>query len=208
MSRRGGRHAKKSRGHGILGFIITLIIVVAIVGAIMIFFTGEDMSGLKGTVYGWFYPQKYTEQVEKYSAEFNVDKNLIYAVIRTESGFRAEVESQAGAVGLMQLMPDTFTWLQESLDGEITHTSSDLKDPDVNVRYGTYFLSMLLSDYNGNVRTAAAAYNAGFSNVDEWLNNTAYSPDGKTLTNIPYKETADYADRVTEAYRIYGKLYP
>lgn len=208
MSRSCGRHAKKSRGHGVLGFIITLVLVAAVIGAILIFFTGEDMSGLKGTVYGWLYPKKFSEQVEKYSAEFKVDKNLIYAVIKTESGFRPDVESQAGAVGLMQLMPETFDWLQESLDGEITHTSADLKDPDINVRYGTYFLSTLLSDYNGNIRTAAAAYNAGFSSVDSWLDDPQYSPDGKTLTNIPYKETADYADKVEKAYRIYGKLYP
>lgn len=208
MSRSAGRHAKKSHGHGILGFVITLILIVAILGAIMFFFTGDDMSGLKGTVYGWFYPQKYTEQVEKASAEFKVDKNLVYAVIRTESGFRAEVESQAGAVGLMQLMPETFTWLQESLDGEITYTAESLKDPAVNVRYGTYFLSMLMDDYNGNIRTAAAAYNAGSSAVDSWLADSAYSSDGKTLTAIPYKETSDYADSVEEAYRIYAKLYP
>ncbi len=201
------RQTRRKKGHGVLGFFLTLILVLAILGAIVFFFTGDAMNGLKGKVYSAIYPQKYTAEVERSAAEFGVDKNLIYAVIRTESGFRPEVESHAGAVGLMQLMPSTFEWLQESLDGEISHDVTALTDPGINVRYGTYFLSMLLKDYDGNVRTAAAAYNAGFVAVNGWLEDPACSSDGKTLSAIPYEETASYADKVEEAYEMYKKIY-
>lgn len=198
---------RETRGHGVLGFFLTLIIVIGLMATVVLFFTGDKMNGVKAKVYGIFYPQKYTEQVERSSAEFGVDADLIYAVIRTESGFRAEVESHAGAMGLMQLMPSTFEWLQERLDGEVSHDTAALTDPDINVRYGAYFLSILIERYDGNLRTIAAAYNAGTSTVDGWLGDPAYSSDGKTLTRIPYEETANYADRVEKAYQIYRELY-
>ncbi len=203
------RHYRKreTRGHGVLGFFITLILVLAILAAAVFFFSGDGMSGLKGKVYSWFYPQKYTAEVKASAAEFGVDEALIYAVIRTESGFRPEVVSHAGAVGLMQLMPETFEWLQNSHDGSVTRTTADLTDPAVNIRYGTCFLSMLLRDYNGDVRTAAAAYNAGSTTVDGWLGDTRYSSDGRHLSLIPYEETSNYADKVAEAYEMYKKLY-
>lgn len=203
------RHYRKreTKGHGALGFVLTLILIVAILGAVIFFFTGDGMSGLKGKVYSIVYPQQYSEQVSKNAAEFGVDEALIYSVIRTESGFRPEVESHAGAVGLMQLMPSTFEWLQERLDGSVTHTAAELTDPDVNVRYGTYFLSMLMEMYGGDVRTIAAAYNAGTATVDTWLGESQYSSDGRHLSNIPYEETARYADKVSETYEMYKQLY-
>ncbi len=207
MSKSSGRHARvKKKNKAVL--IVTLTLIVVLGGFSIYFLVSGDRDGLKGKVNNMIYPKKYSEQVERYADEFKVDKNLIYAVIRTESGFRPEAESHAGALGLMQLMPETFDWLQESLDGEIAYATEELTDPDINVRYGTYFLSMLMADYDGNIRTVAAAYNAGFSNVDDWLKDSAYSPDGKNLTTIPYSETADYADKVEEAYNMYGKLYP
>ena len=208
MSRHSGRHSRReTKGHGALGFILTLIIILAAFAVIVFFFTGDSMGGLKGNVYKWFYPQKYSEQVERSSKEFGVDEALIYSVIKNESGFRPEVESHAGAVGLMQLMPSTFEWLQERLDGEISHDVSALTNPDINIRYGTYFLSILLESYGGDIRTAAAAYNAGTSTVDGWLSDPQYSSNGSTLTRIPYEETSNYADRVEETYKMYKDLY-
>ena len=165
------------------------------------------MRGFKGTVYKFFYPQKYSEQVERSSREFGVDEALIYSVMRTESGFRPEVESHAGAIGLMQLMPATFDWLQERLEGEIKYSADSLKNPDINVRYGTYFLSILKEQYGADIYTISAAYNAGSSSVDSWLSDRSYSSDGVKLMNIPYKETKDYAEKVLKTYELYKKLY-
>ena len=203
------KHYRKrdTKGHGVLGFFLTLILAVAILGAAVFFLTGDDMGGIKGKVYKWFYPQKYSQQVTQYAAEFEVDESLVYAVMRTESGFRPEVESHAGAVGLMQLMPSTFDWLQERLDGTVTYSAEDLKNPDINARYGIYFLSILSERYDGDVHTIAAAYNAGNATVDGWLEDARYSSDGVHLTNIPYEETSRYADKVVDTVEMYKKLY-
>ena len=202
------RHrSRETKGHGCLGFFLTLIIVGLIVGGIFFFMTGDRMDGFKGKVYSVFYPQKYSEQVSRYSSEFGVEEALVYSVIRTESGFRPEVESHAGAVGLMQLMPSTFDWLQEQLDGSVVYTSEQLKDPDTNIKYGTYFLSMLMDRYGGDIKTVAAAYNAGTTTVDGWLSDTTYSTNGTTLSYIPYEETEHYADKVIKTRDMYNKLY-
>lgn len=203
MSAAHGRQRNR-KGHGCLGFGLVFVTILAVL--VVLFFTTHLFDGVKYKLYGYFYPQKYVQEVESSSREFGVDEDLIYAVIRTESGFRQEVESHAGAVGLMQLMPETFEWLQEDLDGKVTYPPERLKDAAVNIRYGTYFLSWLLERY-GNVDTACAAYNAGISNVDEWLSDSRYSSDGRTLRTIPYKETAQYVERVREALEMYRKIY-
>ena len=198
------RRKHRRKGHGCLGFGIVLVAVVVIF-CILLFTTGV-FDGLKYKVLGLFYQQKYTTEVEAASKEFGVDENLIYAVINTESHFREDAESSAGAIGLMQLMPDTFTWLQENLDGEATYSASDLKTPSVNIRYGTYFLSYLIDTYGDN-STAIAAYNAGFTNVDKWLSDPDCSSDGRTLTEIPYTETREYVKKVADARTMYEKIY-
>ena len=207
MSSYRSRHSQEKKGHGALGFFIVFVLIIFVLVMVFFFLTDSSLKGPKGKFFSIIYPQKYTEQVEKNAKEFDVDEALIYAVIRTESGFREDVESSAGAVGLMQLMPSTFDWLQESLDGEITYSSDALKDPDINIRYGTYLLSVLLKQYDNDVDTAVAAYNAGTTTVDGWLQDSSCSPDGKTLTNIPYEETATYVQRVEESREIYQKLY-
>lgn len=210
MSRRySERHARRSRetkGHGAIGFLVVFVLLL-FVGVMVFFFVSDtNYKGTKGKVYKLFYQQQYGEQVHKYATEFGVEEPLVFAVIRTESGFRADVESSAGAQGLMQLMPSTFDWLQESLEGQVIYTTDSLKDPDINIRYGTYLLSVLLNKY-GNRQTAVAAYNAGTTTVDGWLQDPNISPDGITLTNIPYEETATYVERVGNAYELYQKLY-
>ena len=190
-----------------MGFFITFVLIIFVLVMVFFFLSDSSLKGAKGKVYSFIYPQKYTEQVEKYASEFGVDEALVYAVIRTESGFREDVESHAGAIGLMQLMPSTFDWLQESLEGEITYSSDSLTDPDINIRYGTYYLSILLNQYDNDVNTAVAAYNAGTTTVDGWLQDSSCSTDGKTLTKIPYEETDNYVERVESTYDIYKKLY-
>lgn len=197
---------RKTRGHGGCGFVITLIVMAVVIVAMLAFST-HLLDSYKYKVYGFFYPQKYSEQVHAASVEYGVDEPLIYAVIRTESGFREDVESHAGAIGLMQLMPSTFEWLQTLRDGSVTMTSSSLLDPEINIEYGVYLLHILCDKYDGNLDTVIAAYNAGSANVDEWLSNSAYSKDGKTLSVIPYSETEKYVERVNGTRDLYIKIY-
>lgn len=150
------------------------------------------------------YPKKYAEIIEKYSLEYGVDKNLMFAVVKTESGFDPEAVSHAGAIGLTQITEETYDWIKWKLNDE--GRFSDLFDPETSVEYGAYFLGFLLDDF-GNFRTAAAAYHAGRAKVHSWLENGDYSSDGKTLDVIPSKDTAHYVAKITKAYEKYNSLY-
>ena len=201
------RYEKTGRkGHGCCGGIFTLILVCLVIVCLLAF-TTDMLDSVKSRVLMEYYPQTYSDKVEEYSEEYGVKESLVYAVIRTESGFRAEVESSAGAKGLMQIMPETFEWLQNMKDGEIIYTSSNLLNPEINIEYGTYFLSYLLSHYDGNEMLAVAAYNAGMTNVDNWLNDEQYSQNGITLSEIPYSETSQYVERVEKTKAMYESLY-
>ncbi len=194
------------KGHGCCGSIFTLLVVCVVILALLMFST-DTLGSIKSKVLGHFYPQEYAEYVSEYSTMYGVDETLIYAVIRTESGFRAEVESSAGAMGLMQIMPDTFDWLQNMSEGAVIYQSAELLNPEINIQYGTYFLSYLLGHYNGNEQLTVAAYNAGVANVDSWLTDSRYSSDGITLSTIPYSETQQYVERVENTKRVYESLY-
>lgn len=153
------------------------------------------------------YPEKYRQYVEKYAAENDLDKYFVYAVIKTESNFDPEAVSEAGAVGLMQIMEDAFDWVkfrmgEDSSDEEY----SDLYDPETNIKYGTYLLRLLYEEYDSK-ETAAAAYHTGRGNVNSWLGDENYSSDGKTLENIPSSVTGHYVHKVMTAYEGYTNLY-
>lgn len=149
------------------------------------------------------YPRQYEETVTKYSVEYGVPEYVIYAVIRTESGFDSGARSSAGALGLMQIMPDTFDWmLTRTHDG---YESGMLYDPDTNIKYGTYLLSYLYLKYN-NWENVYAAYNAGYARVDGWLSEAGKEPNEK-LGDIPIDETRNYVKKVAAAADKYKSLY-
>ncbi len=154
------------------------------------------------------YPRHYTEYVERYAKEYGVPKNLIYAVIETESGFRAEAVSPVGAVGLMQLMPVTFEWLTEYQLREHLPMQK-ISDPETNVRYGVFYLRWLYDRY-GHWTEACAAYNAGHGSMDAWLKDaTLTDGQGRLLTDaIPKAETRAYINKIQTAYKAYERLYP
>ena len=194
------------KGHGCCGGILGLFLAFSAI-LLVLSFTTDMLDSVKYSIMGRFYKQEYSERVTEYADKYDVDEALVYAVIRTESGFREDVKSSAGAVGLMQIMPDTFKWLQEKESGSVKYGADKLTDPEINIRYGTYYLSYLLSHYNGNEELAIAAYNAGMTNVDKWLKDERYSEDGESLKKIPYKETAKYVKRVTKTKGVYETLY-
>ena len=108
----------------------------------------------------------------------------------------------------MQITPECFDFLQNNIPNDNTkYKESDLYDPEVNIKFGTYFLSYLLDRYDNVENTAVAAYNAGFGAVDNWLNDTECSLDGKTLSVIVYPETENYVEKVESAKKIYIEIY-
>lgn len=150
------------------------------------------------------HPRTYAEYVQKYSEMYGVPEEVIFATIRTESNFVSNAVSSAGAVGLMQLMPDTFLWLCEKNGEELD--AGMLYDPETNIRYGTYYLAYLYSEF-GLWETVYAAYNCGPGRVKEWQTSEDYADENGVLINIPFKETAGYVKKVSKAVAIYEKLY-
>ncbi len=153
----------------------------------------------------WLYPMPYADLVDTAVQTERLTPSLIYAVIQTESHFNSNARSSAGAMGLMQITPDTFAWLQTYTDDPSMDTAR-LTDPAVNIRYGSLLLRLLIERF-GDISTALAAYNAGMGRVQSWLDDPAYSKDGVTLTVIPYEETRRYVEKVLEARRQYRQLY-
>lgn len=154
----------------------------------------------------YVYPVGYSDLVETASVETGIDKYLIYAVIRTESNFNAEAESEVGARGLMQLMEDAFDWVKFRMEDERDVCYDDMYDPGYNIEYGSFLLKLLYEEY-GDERTALAAYHSGRGSVNGWLEDKNYSSDGRTLDRIPSDTTEYYVKKVMTAYEGYTNLY-
>lgn len=150
------------------------------------------------------FPRAYQTVVEEQAKAFDLDESLVYAVIKAESNFDPNARSAVGAMGLMQMMPDTFRWVQTVYGG--TYEEDSLYEPEVSVHFGCALLRLLLNEY-GDLTAALSAYNAGMGNVTSWLSDSAYSEDGKTLKAIPFPETRIYVQKVLRYKENYEKIY-
>lgn len=168
---------------------------------ILCFFTRCD----REAVLKMMYPIKYEEYVEKCAEEYNLDKYMVYAVIKVESGFDPEAESTAGAKGLMQLMEKTAEECNEK-EKFGYELPDDLFVPECNIRLGCYYLKYLLETY-GDMRLAIIAYNGGTGNLDQWLADDSLSDGNGGLDEIPYEETEKYVEKVFKAFGAYNSIY-
>ncbi len=169
-------------------FIKTLLFVAMIALLVRGTYTGVQ------TGHKILYPLAYEDLITKYAIKNNLDPYLVMGVIRTESDFVPEAHS-GFAGGLMQLTEETANWMAEHM-GVTVH---NYMDPESNIMLGCHYLRFLIDNYSGVVDTALAAYNGGMGNVSEWLLDSRYSDDGKTLKYIPFTETRNYVIRVNEA---------
>jgi len=158
------------------------------------------------TIIRMAYPIKYNESVEKYSRQFNIDKNLVYAVIKAESSFTETAVSKKKAAGLMQITEKTGAWGARVLNVK-DYSYESLFNPDINIMIGCWYLSTLMKEFDNNLQLTLTAYNAGSGNVSQWLDDERYSFDGSSLKNIPFDETQNYVLKVNEYYGVYKKLY-
>lgn len=160
---------------------------------------------LSGVAQRRTYRLLYPDIVTEMAAEYGVDPYLAAAVIHCESSNNKDAVSPVGAVGLMQIMPDTGAWIAEKLEME-DFTEERLFEPEVNVRMGCWYIDYLTDRFHGNMTLVLAAYNAGPGNVQKWLEDERISENG-TLTEIPFPETERYIEKVQRAYEKYLTLY-
>jgi soluble lytic murein transglycosylase len=150
-------------------------------------------------------PLHYQDVIRQQAAQKRLDPALVAAVIYAETKFDART-SPAGALGLMQIEPQTARFLAHR-SGAKTFTTADLATPQVNIAYGTYYLRYLLNEYRGNKVLALAAYNGGEANVDRWLAEARARGAGFDIGDIPFPETRDYVQRVLKAQGDYRSTY-
>ncbi|MGE5404494.1 MAG: lytic transglycosylase domain-containing protein [Candidatus Saccharibacteria bacterium] len=153
-----------------------------------------------------FYPQPNKELVFQYAKAYDVDPYLVFALIRTESQFKSDATSSRGAVGLMQIMPETARWSARQL-GIKNYEDSQLSDPRINIQIGCWYLSNLSREFQGQQPLVIAAYNAGRGNVREWLVQGIWDGSLDKIQNIPFPETRSHVKRVLNDYDIYCTIY-
>ena len=147
---------------------------------------------------------KYKEEIVSVSNKSGVEAAMIAAISNVESGYNKDAVSNKGAIGIMQLMPKTAQWVASK--NKIEYNEEKLKEPFYNLKLGSLYLSYLIDEYQ-DLQVSICAYNAGQGNVSNWLKNTQYSKDGKTLYKIPFKETRDYLKKVNKNYNYYKNKY-
>jgi peptidoglycan lytic transglycosylase len=172
--------------------ILPLTALLAVIAGLVLYVQAAEPSWY----YRLRYPLSYQEIVRGHARNYDLEPALLAAVIYQESKFDADARSDAGAVGLMQLQPETAKGIALRTGGSRFRVD-DLTNPEINVRYGSWYLRHLLDKY-GDEELALAAFNAGQGNVDSWRR------EGK---GIAFAETRHYVDRVQELKAIYRDAY-
>lgn len=157
--------------------------------------------------YAYKYPANYHSSIINECSIHNVNMDFVCGIIAVESRFKSDVVSEAGAIGVMQIMPNTAIEVATNMIGMTDFEVSGLYVPNINIAIGVRYLRYLMDKF-GNIRTVLAAYNAGEGNVSIWLNDPNYSSDGKTILTTPFKETNAYIENVLNAFKIYRNKQP
>lgn len=177
------------------GYVVAGVLVVLAAGAFALANSEQVQEKIREVTL----PLRHEDIIRQQAEQKQIPAALIAAVIYAESRFRDQ-ESHAGARGLMQVTPQTAE-LIEGLSGGSTFEADDLSDPDINIRYGTFYLRYLLDKFDQNLIAALAAYNAGETNVAAW------GGANLKLGDIRFQETRDYVDKVIEKREEYRDHY-
>ncbi len=151
------------------------------------------------------YPMPYRDTIFDQARINQLDPYLVLAVIRVESKFNPAAESKKGALGLMQVMPETAEWIARQTG--IPFTPEMLLDPHYNISIGIWYLNDLRREFGNNWTLVVAAYNGGRGNVRQWLDDGRWDGRLETATAIPYRETRSFTLKVARTYRVYRMLY-
>ncbi len=144
------------------------------------------------------YPLRYEETIREASRKNGLEPAFVAGVIYTESRFRPDAKSHQEAYGLMQMLPATAEFVQRRSGIE-----GNFREPQTNIRLGTWYLGYLNERYRGDERLMLAAYNSGEGTVDAWISDVGFD----IAKDIPFKETREYVERSLEARQEYEELY-
>ena len=173
-----------------------LLALLAVCICVFLFF-----ARVGGNIWRAVYPRTYRTYVEYYADKYGLEYAQVYAIIKTESGFKPNALSAVGARGLMQITEETFDWIKTKIAPSEPVTFDDLYNPEVNIRFGTYYLHYCMERYAGDLATASAAYHSGQGLVDRLLEDARYSDDGVTLHTFPYEQMNLYVHKVERNYK-------
>jgi soluble lytic murein transglycosylase len=194
--RRTNARVKRRRGALLASAVVLAAGAAALVGG---------LGPLGDTIREITLPLKHEDIIRQQAQEKDLDPALIAAVIYAESRFRDQT-SHAGARGLMQITPDTADFIAKDSGGH-RFVQEDLATPQINIAYGSYFLRYLLEHYDGDEEAALAAYNAGITNVDGWVEEAGGLESFDVQAHVPYPETRAYVDNVLERRGEYREHY-
>ncbi|MGL5195321.1 MAG: transglycosylase SLT domain-containing protein, partial [Chroococcales cyanobacterium] len=165
----------------------------------------EQYKQIKVKPHYWeaLYPFPYVDLIQRASKEQQMNPLLVTALMRQESRFMPKIRSSVGAVGLMQVMPETGSWAAQSMGIK----NFNLEDPEDNIKIGTWYLDFTHRQYKDNSMLAVASYNAGPSNVASWIERFGFDDPDEFADKIPFPETHGYVKHVFENYWNYLRLY-
>lgn len=193
MSQKRRRSGRKSRKRW---FLLLLLVVLAAM------FIRSEWIGRT------IYPVHFKSEIKQHADTFGQDPLLIAAIIRVESNYKEDAVSRKGALGIMQLMPDTAAWiLQKEASFKDVTVQDAGSSADAGIRLGTWYIKELNRQFDGNLPVMLAAYNAGPNRVRQWLNDQVWDGSEQTVKNIPYGETRHYVQRVLYYYKKYQEVY-
>ncbi|MBJ6363773.1 lytic transglycosylase domain-containing protein [Paenibacillus sp. MAHUQ-46] len=177
-------------------------LLLLFIGFIILLFARSDWMGR------WMYPIYYIDDIKASSLNYEVDPYLVAAIIRAESNFETGRESPKGALGIMQIMPDTAGWIASKAN----FTNLTLDDihhrADISIQMGTWYIKSLERQFKERRPLVIAAYNAGPGKVNQWLKDNVWDGELDTAHDIPYGETRRYVQKVIYYYNKYKELYP
>ena len=192
------RRRKKKNNSRKIWFVLILLCAVSLLGWKI--WTSDEVQ--MRFVYMW----PYQGEILEYSGKNKIDTFLVAAVIKNESNFDRKAVSKVGAIGLMQIMPDTGAWIAEQM-GIKNFDPQDLYRTDANIRLGCWYLGELEYEFQRNWVLMMIAYNAGRGNTKAWMQENNWDYDFNRIEDIPYSDTREYVRKVLYDRDEYYKLY-
>ncbi|RCX21797.1 soluble lytic murein transglycosylase [Fontibacillus phaseoli] len=176
------------------------VLLLLLLGFILVLFLNSAWLSL-------FYPIYYKDEIRYHAGNNDIDPLIVAAIIKVETNYKPGAESKKGALGIMQIMPDTAKWVIDKAKLEDVALDRVKDESGTNIRIGTWYLKSLSNQFDGNMVAVIAAYNAGPTNVKNWIKSGRWDGRLETTKNIPFGETRHYVQRVSHYYEQYSNIY-